>query len=94
MILSNLAVRVPFTNKRTVINALAKEHLDENHPVRSANDFRVQKLSDSVVHVTYRTGRKLPETASEHSIRSSIWKFMDGRWQMLFHQGTPTQSTR
>jgi len=23
------------------------------------------------------------------SRRSSIWKLMDGRWQMVFHQGTP-----
>jgi hypothetical protein len=22
------------------------------------------------------------------SLRSSIWKFMDDRWQMVFHQGT------
>jgi hypothetical protein len=82
-------------NKQTMIDALSTEHLDENQPVRSAHDFWVQKLSDSVVHVTYRTLRKFPETGSQHSaLRSSIWKFIDGRWQMLFHQGTPTQRTR
>ncbi|WP_425805565.1 hypothetical protein ACHOLT_02495 [Desulfitobacterium sp. Sab5] len=23
------------------------------------------------------------------SLRSSIWKFIDDRWQIVFHQGTP-----
>lgn len=82
-------------NKRTVIDALSKEHLDENQPVRSAHDFLAQKLSDGLVHVTYRSVRKFPDTGREQSaLRSSIWKFIDGRWQMMFHQGTPTQTTR
>jgi hypothetical protein len=23
-------------------------------------------------------------------LRSSIWQWIEGRWQMLFHQGTPS----
>lgn len=26
----------------------------------------------------------------EHTLRSSIWKYRDNRWQMFFHQGTKT----
>ncbi len=25
-----------------------------------------------------------------HTLRSSVWKLIDGNWQMAFHQGTPT----
>jgi hypothetical protein len=42
--------------------------------------------------VTYRVIRQ--GTADEppiYSLRSSIWKLIDDRWQMVFHQGTLTQ---
>lgn len=54
-------------------------------------DFQVKLLSPDVVLTTYRVV-KLSEKRSEtgHSLRSSIWKSIDKRWQMVFHQGTPT----
>jgi hypothetical protein len=47
--------------------------------------FKTLVLAPGVVLVTYRAGR---QHGSEASLRSSIWKRIDGRWQMLFHQGT------
>ncbi|WP_374722967.1 nuclear transport factor 2 family protein [Peribacillus tepidiphilus] len=50
-------------------------------------DFDIHPLSDDVVLTTYRVK---DETRMQHTLRSSIWKFRDGRWQLFFHQGTQT----
>ena len=52
-------------------------------------DFQVKVLSSNVVLAIYRVVKKneLREEMT-NSLRSSIWKFIDGRWQMVFHQGT------
>jgi hypothetical protein len=41
------------------------------------------------VLVTYFS-RTTDEAGSRAALRSSIWKRDGDRWQMLFHQGTPT----
>ena len=47
-------------------------------------DFNLQLLSDNVCLVTYKI-------IENKSLRSSIWQELEqGQWQMLFHQGTPT----
>ncbi|WP_226935919.1 DUF4440 domain-containing protein [Janthinobacterium sp. GW458P] len=57
---------------------------------RSISDFQARWLAGDVAFVTYRSVRHasgaLPAAAS---LRSSLWKWRDGRWQMAFHQGTP-----
>ncbi|MDO8071865.1 nuclear transport factor 2 family protein [Janthinobacterium sp. SUN176] len=57
---------------------------------RSISDFQARLLAEDVALVTYRSQRHasgaLPASAS---LRSSLWKWRDGRWQMIFHQGTP-----
>ncbi len=60
---------------------------------RSLLDFKTSVLAPGVVSVTYRAVRQgaVPGAQPIHSLRSSIWKLIDGRWQMLFHQGTPSQ---
>ena len=62
----------------------------EQFTPRSISDFQAQLLADDVALLTYRSQRHaagaLPASAS---LRSSLWKWRDGRWQMAFHQGTP-----
>jgi len=54
-------------------------------------DFHAKALAPDVVLTTFRVVKKNEAGAEKiHSLRSSIWKFIDGRWQMVFHQGTPT----
>ena len=55
------------------------------------HNFHAKILAPDVVLTTFRIV-KHNETSVEkmHTLRSSIWKFIDGRWQMVFHQGTPT----
>jgi|SRR5688572_26014303 hypothetical protein len=49
-------------------------------------NFRVTELSASVCLVTYKLSRE-PERP-DGTLRSSIWRCTNGKWQMVFHQGT------
>lgn len=53
-------------------------------------DFTISLLSEKIVLATYR-GIRLEDDGTEMlSNRSSIWRLdADGRWRMVFHQGTP-----
>ena len=56
---------------------------------RSLSDFQVVLLSGEIALVTYRATRASDSDPQPvQSLRSSIWRSRDGRWQMLFHQGT------
>jgi hypothetical protein len=50
------------------------------------SDFEIHQLSGEIVLTTYRI---FNEEKMQHSLRSSIWKFEDTKWRMIFHQGTP-----
>ncbi|MGA7525509.1 MAG: DUF4440 domain-containing protein [Acidobacteriaceae bacterium] len=56
-------------------------------------DVAQKTLAPGVALVTYREIRR---EDSAHpglaSLRSSLWVQRDGRWQMIFHQGTPIPS--
>ncbi|TYR81506.1 DUF4440 domain-containing protein [Priestia megaterium] len=49
--------------------------------------FDIHPLAEDVVLATYRIK---DETRMHYTLRSSIWKCIDGKWQMFFHQGTKT----
>ena len=52
-------------------------------------EFRATHLAQGVMLVTYRVvGLSASEEKRISSLRSSIWKLLDGRWKMIFHQGT------
>lgn len=60
-------------------------------PKIHAQDFAVQKLSDSIVLLTYRSAHVNPSgELFRHTNRSSIWRLNLSGWQMVFHQGTST----
>jgi hypothetical protein len=72
--------------KREVIDALQREPSQQ----RTISEFEIVSLSESVVLATYRLTRHGKAGApSVHSLRSSIWRRNLGKWQMVFHQGTP-----
>ena len=76
-------------NRQQTIDRLAQEHPME----RSLTDLSVRSLAADLTLVTYRAVGRDPAGGNEwHSLRSSVWKLTDGRWQMIFHQGTPTQA--
>ena len=56
---------------------------------RSIRDFQARLLADDVALVTYRSQHHASGTLpASASWRSSLWTWRDGRWQMIFHQGT------
>jgi len=74
-------------DRQHTIEGLANEQLME----RSLTNFAIRSLAENVTLVTYHAVRRDPASGREwHSLRSSIWKLIDGRWQLTFHQGTPT----
>ncbi len=53
----------------------------------SMRQFEMQILAPDVVLTTYYLKNR---TLNRNTLRSSIWKRIDGRWQLFFHQGTIT----
>ncbi|WP_455662182.1 nuclear transport factor 2 family protein [Pradoshia sp.] len=53
----------------------------------SMRQFEMQILAPDVVLTTYYLKNR---TLNRNTLRSSIWKRIDGRWQLYFHQGTVT----
>ncbi|MCA1010541.1 DUF4440 domain-containing protein [Halobacillus halophilus] len=51
-------------------------------------NYKIERLAEGVVLATYFIE---DQTRNRHTLRSSIWKFIDNRWQLYFHQGTITQ---
>lgn len=47
--------------------------------------FEIHPLSEDVVLATYMIYNEL---TTQYSLRSSIWKKIDNKWKMKFHQGT------
>jgi hypothetical protein len=75
-------------DKPTTIAALQHESPAEI----SLTDYQARLLAPDVVLVTYRAIRSTVTPAqTTQSLRSSIWKQLDGRWQLVFHQGTLLQ---
>jgi len=71
--------------RASVIEALK----DEAFSPREAKDFRLTLLAEGVALLTYRAHRGATAARpSADSLRSSIWRLHEGRWQMVFHQGT------
>src|SRR5215467_3513843 len=58
----------------------------------SLTDFEVFCLAADVVLVTYRGKAQFCGSAEvKYSLRSSIWRRRNGKWEVVFHQGTPTE---
>ncbi|MGM0789779.1 MAG: DUF4440 domain-containing protein [Bacillota bacterium] len=51
----------------------------------SLHNHEIYPLSSDVVLSTYFV---VDKTRNRNTLRSSIWKLIDGRWQLYFHQGT------
>lgn len=52
-------------------------------------DFEIIPLSDMYAQTRFKTDRTNLDGTKLTSLRSSIWKKTNGKWQMCFHQGTP-----
>lgn len=54
-------------------------------------EFRARELAPALFLVNYRIAAPGgPGQIVAGSLRSSLWTWRDNRWQLLFHQGTPS----
>jgi hypothetical protein len=69
--------------KEAIVNGL----LNEN--VTKISEFRVRQLDNYVIQATYVVEELDDKSGkAKSSLRSSIWRFIDDNWQIIFHQGT------
>lgn len=73
-------------NKQQILESLTSE----NPVPRTLTNFKTRTLAPGVILATYHSTYWEPGAAPVHSRRCSIWKLVNGCWQMIFHQGTPT----
>lgn len=73
--------------KQQIIEDLINSHT----PQMEIKDFQAIPLASDIVLTTFRVVKHIKPEGEEikNSLRSSIWKFIDDRWQIVFHQGTP-----
>jgi hypothetical protein len=67
-------------NKASIIESMRREEVVQQVTVE---DFAARGLAPDVVLVTYVSKKDDGST-----LRSSIWKRCEEKWQMIFHQGT------
>jgi len=71
-------------NKASIMEGMQREGPDQPITVES---FAARELAPNVVLVTY-----VSKKDAGSALRSSIWQRHGGKWQMIFHQGTRTES--
>lgn len=50
-------------------------------------DFKIKELSKECVLATYKVVKNNEiDEKKKYTLRSSIWKCIDGTWKMIFHQ--------
>jgi len=61
----------------------------ESPPKISASEYELRHLAPNCAQLLYKAVMvKGGETTAIYSLRCSIWSLINGRWQMIFHQGT------
>lgn len=69
---------------------LAALQVEAPLPEMQADGYVATQLGPGSALLTYRSAWRQPDgSLSRHTLRSSIWLFAAGRWQLRFHQGTP-----
>ena len=70
-------------DKASLVQTLADERPSPDEERIEAAGFALLPVSADAALLTYRS-----TCAGTSALRSSLWIYRDGRWQMLFHQGT------
>ena len=62
----------------------------ESPSLQTTSNFSATELGPDAALLTYRI--RLHGEPPIHTLRSSVWRREDGKWQMVFHQGTVTRT--
>lgn len=53
------------------------------------SSFKAHPLSEDIILITYLSFTKDPSTGkTKQAMRSSLWRFREEKWRIVFHQGT------
>ena len=68
----------------------ALERLPSELPPKiRASEYELRHLAPNCAQLLYKAVMvKGGDTSAIYSLRCSIWSLINGRWQMIFHQGT------
>ncbi len=70
-----------------ILSALAAETAPSS---RTLTHFNLLASTADWAVMTYRITRREPGVIDSVTLRSSTWIHREDRWQLLFHQGTPS----
>ena len=73
-----------YTDVSAVLDAL----VPGGRPRLVFEDFQAVRVATNTVLVTYRSKSASGPGWKPPAVRSSLWVKREGRWQLLFHQGT------
>lgn len=79
-------------DKRSTIASLQQEqcHPEAQSTQWTITEFSARRLARRTILITYRLATWRGASADgTYSLRSSIWRSIGGKWQVIFHQGTP-----
>lgn len=80
---------VVYSREQTILALLSEAPIDRQIEM---SDKRSMRVSKDVVLLTYRAVTLDPGRAETTcSLRSSIWRWSDGAWSIVFHQGTVSE---
>ena len=77
-----------------VLGTLAPAEQRGSRAAIGMEGFRVERVAPNVVLATYLARRVDASRATPPSLRTSLWCKRDGRWQIVFHQGTTLAEPR
>ncbi len=72
-------------NKQEIIGLL----LNSEAPGVKLENFKIKILSGDLLLVNYLSIIGNHKKQAERTLRTSIWKLHEGKWKIIFHQGTP-----
>ena len=72
-------------NKDIILERLPKEV----SPSYVLYDFEIVVLSENIIQTRFKTDRINIDNTKTVSLRTSLWRKTDNKWQIFFHQGTP-----
>jgi hypothetical protein len=75
--------------KDVVLNELEERYSKPYEENWQTKDFKCQPLAENVYLLTYT----LIQNNNRETRRSTIWKFEDTAWKIVYHQGTVVQES-
>lgn len=70
---------------------ILKRLSQEISPTYILSDFEIFVLSENIIQTRFKTDRIDLDNNKTTSLRTSIWRKTNNKWQIFFHQGTPVK---